>query len=213
MVAGTVLRLPLGRLVEHQLKEGFGDFVGEEVAFRVGPVHGGRSEEVEGEFEGTIDHARYDPFQGGGGSLKARVGVDFDEPGLEVLVDHEIEPEYFEGRKSVPVPKLGVGGFDGVEGNLFELGTDISCEAVLAFAGLVQILLELLVAEFVAVLVLAILIGVDLDGVVGEVDALVDRVLELVLVATGPDISFFVPVSFEASVLNRAGSTRRTSSI
>lgn len=81
------------------------------------------------------------------------------------------------------------------------------------FVCVIEIFLEVVVAEFVAVLVLAVLIGVDLNGVVGEMDELVLGVAELKFVAAGSDVALLVPVTFRLAVLHYIFSTNLESSM
>lgn len=105
-----------------------------------------------------------------------------------------------------------VGGFDGVGGNLFELGADVVCE-VAVLVVLVEVFLEVMVAQFVAVLVLAVFVAVDLDGVVGEMNELVGGIVQLVLKAAGPNVALVVPIPLDRPVLSYSQSTSRTSSM
>jgi hypothetical protein len=43
--------------------------------------------------EGLVNHLGDEASEYGRGCVKAGVGVDFDEPWFEVLVDHEIKSE------------------------------------------------------------------------------------------------------------------------
>lgn len=94
-------------------------------------------------------------------------------------------------------------GFNRVSGYSFKLRTDIFNKAVVALLVVVQILLEIMVAEFVAILILAILIAVDLDSVIGEMDELVVCILYLILIAAGSNVALVVPVSLCFAILSQ----------
>ena len=186
-------------LVEDELEEVVGCAVGQVVFFGVLPELGRREEHIEAELEGVVHHARDDAFESGGGGLEAGIGVDFDEPGPAVLVDHEIQPEHFEGGRSVPLAKQVIGGLDGMPANLLQLWADLLIEVEVLLRG-IEVLLEVVVAELVAILILAVLVAVDLDGIVGEVDELVVGVAQLELVAAGADVALVVPVAAHLAV-------------
>jgi hypothetical protein len=59
------------------------------------------------------------------------------------------------------------------------------------------------VAELVSVLILAVFVGVDLDGVIREVDELILRVSQLKFVAACSDVPLLVPVALDLAVQPR----------
>lgn len=83
----------------------------------------------------------------------------------------------------------------------------------MVFLRIVKIFLEVVVAELVSVLIFAVFVGVDLYGVVGEVDELILGIVELELIAAGSDISLIVPVSFDLAILYKPKCTNRHSSM
>jgi hypothetical protein len=58
------------------------------------------------------------------------------------------------------------------------------------------------IAQFIAILIFAILIGVHLHSIVGEVNKLISRIVELEFTATCTDIALLVPVTSYLSILN-----------
>ena len=88
----------------------------------IGVVGGRREGQVEGEFEAELSRVGNDAVEQRTCTLQTRIGVDFDEPGLEVLVNHEIQSKDLEGRQAVPLAQQMVGGFDGISSYTFELG-------------------------------------------------------------------------------------------
>jgi hypothetical protein len=128
------------------------------VLLRILPAQRRRKHQVQTQLEGVVDHSGDDALEGGGAGLEAGVGVDLDEPGLEVLVDHEVEPEDFEGRLAGPLPEQVVGSLDGIGGYPFELRTYVFHQTLASLLGVVEILLEVVVAKLVAILVLAVLV-------------------------------------------------------
>lgn len=63
---------------------------------RIGVVTGRRVDDVEGETEGLVEHLRYDAAEERTGQLEAGISIDFDEPGIEISVNHEVQSEYLE---------------------------------------------------------------------------------------------------------------------
>jgi hypothetical protein len=57
----------------------------------------------------------------------------------------------------------------------------------------VEVPLKLTVGNFVAVLVLAVVVVVDLNGVVGEVDEEICEIVEVEDFRTGPQVAFVIP--------------------
>ncbi len=81
------------------------------------------------------------------------------------------------------------------------LGDDV-VEEVVVFAGVgtLQVLLQFCVGQFVGLFELAVLSGVLLDGVVGEVDEGVAASPEVELGRGGAHVALLVPVGFEGPV-------------
>ena len=55
---------------------------------------------VDGEFEHVVEHAGDEDLEYLGALLNARVGVDLDEPGVEVLIKDEVVAEELEAAPS-----------------------------------------------------------------------------------------------------------------
>jgi hypothetical protein len=99
---------------------GFEELVGESLVFGVVPGRG--EERVDGDSECVFEHGGDDACEEGAGEFEAGVGVDLDEPGVEVFVDHEVQSEYLEGELPVFGVDDQVGGADGVGGELLDRG-------------------------------------------------------------------------------------------
>jgi hypothetical protein len=96
---------------------------------------------------------------------------------------------------------------------LLELRTNILGEFIGILVVMVKVFLKVMIAKLIAVFVSAILVAVDLYGIISEVYKGVGSVFYMVLITTGPDIAFIVPVPFDRSILHEGISTNRTSSI
>lgn len=86
--------------------------------------------------------------------------------------------------------------------DFFELRADLLIKVEM-FLRAIEVLLEMVIAQLIAILILPIFLAVDLDGVIGEMDELVVRFSELELIATGADVALVVPISSRFAVLNK----------
>ena len=57
--------------------------------------------------EGVFDHGWYESREVRTRELEARIGVDLDHPGVQVLVYHEVVPEELEKVGSMSISLLG----------------------------------------------------------------------------------------------------------
>lgn len=129
--------------------------------------------------KGVFKHAWNDSSQERASQLQAWVRVDFYEPWLEILVDHKVHAEDFEVVRAPTRIKEMVAALDGVSCDATHLGEHLLLELELALAVvLVQVFLEIGVAQLVSFLVLAVLGTVFLHCVVGEVHQVVTAVLD-----------------------------------
>lgn len=88
-----------------------------------------------------------------------------------------------------------------VRSDLPHLLHDLRLEVVvLVRVGGVQVPLELAVGQFVRRLVLPVVLALLLDRVVGQVDHVVPQVVQVVLLAAGPDVALLVPVPSDVPV-------------
>lgn len=107
-----------------------------------------------------------------------------------------------------------VRGFDGISSYLFELRTDVFQQPIVrVFMIGVKIFLKVLVAQFVSIFILAILFGVDLNGVICQVNEIIGGVFQMILVTAGSDIPLTVPVTLDGAILHRGNNTNFTRSI
>lgn len=160
---------------------------------------GRREDDIEGDSEGLIYHLGDDSGEEGRGEFEAGVGVDFDQPGVEVAVYHKVESkdlkvvlEPFRGQFDESAP-------DGIEGNFFHSGQNHFLEVILlfpVFSSAVQVLLELGVGNLIPCLITPVIGQVLLNCIVGQVDLSV-QVKNVELVGGSPDVPLLVPVTFE----------------
>ena len=126
---------------------------------------------VDGEPEGVVEHAGDELAEQRTGALDAGVLVDLDEPHLELAVDEEVEPEDLEAVPALVLVDLLLDRAEGHVGDLLDPAPDP------AHLLLGHELRELPEGELVGVFELAVVGGMLLDGVVGEVDEVVVDVL------------------------------------
>ena len=81
------------------------------------------------------------------------------------------------------------------------------------FVCIIEIFLKIMIAELVSIFILAVFVGVDLNGVIGEVDELVLSVAQLILITTGSNVPLVVPVTLRLAVLHMTLCTNRERSI
>lgn len=163
------------------------------VALRFGDLFAGLVDWVDGDAEEVFKHAGNQSLEGGGSQLQAGVGVDLQQPRLEGTVDDKIESEQL---KSISLPlrvDFPVGSHNCSGGYLLHFLIKLLDFVLLFGMVVVKVPLELTVGNLVAVLVLAVVIVVDLNGVVGEVDEEVCEVVEVEDLRTRAQIAFVVP--------------------
>lgn len=61
----------------------------------IGIMAGRRVDDIEGKAEGLVQHLWDDATEQGTGQLQAWVCVDFDEPRVEISINHEVQSENF----------------------------------------------------------------------------------------------------------------------
>lgn len=160
----------------------------------VGVVRGRREGQVEGQLEAQLSHIRNDAVEEGTGTLQAGVGVDFDEPGLEIGIDHEIQSEDLEVVHEIARRYLGEDAAHCIRAHLPHLWQDLLLEVVLLGGqGSIQVSLELLIRYLVEGLVLVVVGEAFLDCIVGEVYFWLKGV-DVELVGGSSDVALLVPV-------------------
>lgn len=129
--------------------------------------------------------------------FQAGIGVDLNEPSVEVLIEDEVVAEHFEG----VLPAMGVYGLphriEALEYMRFHSWHYVLVDVFFAARLLgIQDFLQTLEWEDVAVLELAVCVQLFLDCVIGEVHCCVINVLKIdaVLGTWRPDVPFFKQV-------------------
>ena len=122
--------------------------------------------------EGVFHKFGDDFVEHGTSSLQTRISIDLNQPHVVTRVDHEIHAEYFE----VVDPAFGV---DVECRGVYYVGSDLPHARIYHFPKikgrilLLYVLIQLLVVNFVALFVFAVIGQILLHGVVGEMDAAV----------------------------------------
>lgn len=139
-------------------------------------------------------HVRNDSIQKWAGAIQAWVGVDLNQPRLEVPINHEIQPKYLEIVHLVLRTDLIIYTSGCVFAHFLHLGQDFFLEIVLPIRKRVEIILKLCIRYLIVGLISAILRVVLLDGVVCEVDFWLE-VVDVEEVRGSADVAFLIPVS------------------
>lgn len=161
----------------------------------------GREQWVQANPQGIFDHGWYDPTEQRTRQLQTRVRVDFDEPGVEVLVDHEVHAKHFKIMLSLVLINCHERRSDGIRRYFLNYiwpylhrWIRIGEEIILLTVFLFQVLLEVCIAQLVSLFVLPVLRQVLLDSVVGQVNPSCVW-LESVLEAGRTDVALLIPVA------------------
>lgn len=159
---------------------------------------GGREERVQTHSQRVLKHDWNYPFEQGAVDLQTWVVVDFDQPRLEVPIDHKIESKDLKVVLMSAVVDDLVVRLDDVGGHFFNFGQNISVEVVV-FGGVavVEVPLEFRVRNLVSRLELLIVFRMFLDGVVGEVNELVVDLLQVEHLARCSDVSLLIPIGLD----------------
>jgi hypothetical protein len=143
-----------------------------------------------------VEHLRDQSGQQGAGQFKARVGVELDEPGIEISIDHEIHAKNFEVMFLSLWRQLDEGALDGIEGNCFHFGQNHILKVILILVVGIKIFLKVSIGDLVSCLIFSIERSVFLDGIVGEMDFSVE-VEDVEFIGSSADVSLFEPEGFE----------------
>ena len=81
--------------------------------------------------EGMLEHNRNDSFKNGAVYFQAGVVVDLNEPGFEILINHEIQPKDLKVILMSSVVNNLVVSLDDICSHLFQFGHDISLHIVI----------------------------------------------------------------------------------
>lgn len=117
-----------------------------------------------------FNHVGDDAIQQRAAAVQARIGVDFNQPWLEVTINHEIQPKYL---KVVHLPlRCDSTGhtFGCIHSHDLHLADNLPFEVVFAFRKTIEIILKLRIGNFVVGFISPILRVLFLNGIVGEMD-------------------------------------------
>lgn len=160
----------------------------------VGVVRGRREGEVQRQLEGLLGHVGDDAVEQRAGALQAGVGVDLDQPRLELAVYHEVQPEYLEVVHAVARGNLGKNAPDCISAHLLHFRQDLLPKVVLLpSVSPIQIPLKLLITDLIKGLKLMVVGVAFLHCIVGEM-YLGLKVADVELIGGGADVALFVPV-------------------
>lgn len=118
---------------------------------------------------------------------------------MEVTVNHEVESEYLKVVLLLAVINNQCRSLHAVPSYFFQLRVYILEETMLSSVLLLQVPLELVVGDFVSLLILAVIGQMLLNCVIGEMHRSV-IVLGGVFVGGSPDVAMLVPVSLDMPI-------------
>lgn len=148
-----------------------------------------------------IEQLRNDPRKQRTPDLQTRVRIALNQKDLERLVDHEVVAEHLERIALPQRVDLRADGPEAVGDQPLHARKEVPHEAHgLVLVAAVQEPLEVVDAELVGVLEAAVVVGVGLHGVVGEVHKAVGQVLEVEGLAAGAEVDVAVHVAPEDAV-------------
>lgn len=168
----------------------------------VWPVQWRRNQTVHCQLENVVQQRNNHLLQNSAFCLQAWIGVYLDQPRIELLVNHKIQSKQLKSRQSIPpLSNWLTACLDRVNADSSQFGNDVFFQIILSFSIpwriviCIKVLLEGIVAEFVFILILAIILAMLLNGIICEVNKGVVTILKRVFVATRPDVTFLVPKS------------------
>jgi len=156
-------------------------------------------DQIEWKFKRLLDHIGNYFIQKGTDAIQTRVGVDLNQPWLEIAINHEIQPKYLKIIELVVGAHLGVDTPNGVFPYLLHLWQNFIFEIVLPISESVQVVLKLGIRQFVCRLVLAIIWKVLLNRIIGQMDLRI-KVVNVEVVRRGSNVALFVPVGSGYSI-------------
>lgn len=159
-----------------------------------------RKGQIQAQFERLLNHVGDYPVQQRTSTLQARICIDFDQPRLEMPINHEVQSEYFEVVLSISGRDFQAHAFSCVSGHLLHSRQNLSLEIVLfVLVGRIQIPLKFFIRKLVEWLIPMILWESFLNSVIREMNLWL-KVVDVEFVAGSANISFAVPVSPQDAV-------------
>lgn len=169
-------------------------------------------EHIESMAKSVFDYLRNHLFEGRAVSFKARIGVNVDEPGLEIFIHDELALNQLEARAAFAfTDKLIVSLCKGREAVLHD-GKGVFHKAVLVSIDRFKVILKMSEVNLIARLILSKLIVLDLNALCRKVAELVVKRANVEWFAGSADHSFTMQVNMRLLFLNESRSTRRTMS-
>lgn len=140
-------------------------------------------------------HVGNDAVEKRAGALETWVGVDFNEPRLELTIDHEIQPENLKIIHQIPRRNLGKNTPHRISAHLLHFRQDLLPKIILLPPERpIQVPLKLLITDLIIRLKLMIVGITFLHSVVGEMYLRLE-IVDIELVGGGADVALLVPVS------------------
>lgn len=154
-------------------------------------------ERVHRQFQTLIQHLRDQPLQEQARRLQIRIGVHLYQRQVQIFIQHVVKPQHF---KPIIQLELLVGVFGRLVQNLMrrlkhvfnrllDFGQNFDVKRYSFF--LEQKFIEVLIRQLVARLKFAVVIGVFLDSVIGQVDQAIVYLVGVVFFAARAQVPLF----------------------
>lgn len=96
----------------------------------IGVVGRGREGEIKSKFKGLFSHVGNNPIEKRTGALKARIGIYFNEPGLELAIYHEVQTKNLEVIHEVSRCNFSIHTTDRIRPHPLHLRQDLLFEVI-----------------------------------------------------------------------------------
>lgn len=160
--------------------------------------------------ESVFNYLRNHLFKCGAVSFKARIGVDINEPRLEIFIHDELALNQLEARAALAFTDKLIVRLCKSRNAFLHGGKGAFHKAVLVSIDSIQVILKLSEIDLISRLKFSKFIVLDLNTLCGKVTELVVKGPNVEGLAGSADHSFAVQVNMRLLVLNKGRSTSRT---
>ena len=156
-------------------------------------------------FQSIFNHGGDETGQVGRAKFETRISVNLYQPGLEVLINHEVVPEDFKSVMAALRVQLSAHCLHSVSCHLLQLRDDIFHNVHLLLNCvvcelLVQVFLEINIGELVSTFEAAVVVRLLLNCVIGQMDEPVLYIFQRKLLGRCAHIPLVVPVALKITV-------------
>lgn len=160
--------------------------------------------------ESVFNYLRNHLFECGAVSFKARIGVDINEPRLEIFIHDELALNQLEARAALAFTDELIVRLRKSRNAFLHGGKGAFHKTVLVSINSIKVILKLSEIDLISRLKFSKFIVLDLNTLCGKVTELVVKGPNVEGLAGSADHSFAVQVNMRLLVLNKGRSTSRT---